>query len=78
MDLARGLETLFVVAAVSALTPLVVALLSLASVGALAVILTFAPLVVRGNRLERILKEGEHGTRRPRCAGRSCCCCSCC
>jgi Kef-type K+ transport system membrane component KefB len=39
-----------------------VALLSLASVGVLAVILTFAPRVVRGNRLERILKEGEHGT----------------
>jgi Kef-type K+ transport system membrane component KefB len=39
-----------------------VALLSLASVGVLAVILTFAPRVVRGNRLERILGEGEHGT----------------
>jgi Kef-type K+ transport system membrane component KefB len=55
-----------------------VALLSLASVGVLAVILTFAPRMVRGNRLERILKEGEHGPRRPPCAGRSCCCCSCC
>jgi len=39
-----------------------VALLSLASVGVLAVILTFAPRLVRGNLLERILHEGEHAT----------------
>jgi Kef-type K+ transport system membrane component KefB len=39
-----------------------VALLSLASVGVLAVILTFAPRLVRGNRLERILHEGEGAT----------------
>jgi Kef-type K+ transport system membrane component KefB len=39
-----------------------VALLSLVSVGALAVILTFAPRLVRGNRLGRILREGEGTT----------------
>jgi Kef-type K+ transport system membrane component KefB len=39
-----------------------VALLSLASVGVLAVILTLAPRLVRGNRLERILHEGEGAT----------------
>jgi Kef-type K+ transport system membrane component KefB len=39
-----------------------VALLSLASVGILAVILTLAPRLVRGNRLERILHEGEGAT----------------
>jgi Kef-type K+ transport system membrane component KefB len=39
-----------------------VALLSLVSVGILAVILTFAPRLVRGNRLGRILREGEGTT----------------
>ena len=39
-----------------------VALLSLVSVGVLAVILTFAPRLVRGNRLGRILREGEGTT----------------
>jgi Kef-type K+ transport system membrane component KefB len=39
-----------------------VALLSLASVGVLAVILSFAPRLARGGRIERILKEGEHAT----------------
>src|SRR4051812_1298433 len=39
-----------------------VAILSLASVGVLALILSFAPRLARGNRIERILKEGEHAT----------------
>jgi Kef-type K+ transport system membrane component KefB len=39
-----------------------VALGSLASVGVLAVVLSFAPRLVRGNRLERILREGEGST----------------
>jgi Kef-type K+ transport system membrane component KefB len=39
-----------------------VALLSLVSVGVLAVILTFVPRLVRGNRLGRILREGEGTT----------------
>jgi Kef-type K+ transport system membrane component KefB len=39
-----------------------VALASLAAVGVLAVVLSFAPRLVRGNRLERILREGEGST----------------
>jgi Kef-type K+ transport system membrane component KefB len=39
-----------------------VALGSLAAVGVLAVVLSFAPRLVRGNRLERILREGEGST----------------
>jgi Kef-type K+ transport system membrane component KefB len=39
-----------------------VALGSLASVGVLAVVLSFAPRLVRGNRLGRILREGEGST----------------
>ena len=39
-----------------------VGIISLASVGLLAVILTFAPRLARGTRIERILKEGEHST----------------
>jgi Kef-type K+ transport system membrane component KefB len=39
-----------------------VALGSLAAVGVLAVVLTFAPRLVRGNRLERVLREGEGAT----------------
>jgi Kef-type K+ transport system membrane component KefB len=39
-----------------------VALASLVAVGVLAVVLTFAPRLVRGNRLERILREGEGAT----------------
>lgn len=39
-----------------------VALASLAAVGVLAVVLSFAPRLVRGNRLGRILREGEGST----------------
>ena len=39
-----------------------VALGSLAAVGVLAVVLTFVPRLVRGNRLERIIREGEGST----------------
>jgi Kef-type K+ transport system membrane component KefB len=39
-----------------------VALASLAAVGVLAVVLSYAPRLVRGNRLERILREGEGST----------------
>ncbi|HET9006691.1 MAG TPA: cation:proton antiporter, partial [Actinomycetes bacterium] len=39
-----------------------VALGSLVAVGVLAVVLSFAPRLVRGNRLERILQEGESST----------------
>jgi Kef-type K+ transport system membrane component KefB len=39
-----------------------VAILSLASVGVLALVLTFAPRLGRGSRIERIMKEGEHAT----------------
>jgi Kef-type K+ transport system membrane component KefB len=39
-----------------------VALASLAAVGVLAVVLTLVPRLVRGNRLERILQEGEGST----------------
>jgi Kef-type K+ transport system membrane component KefB len=39
-----------------------VALGSLAAVGVLAVVLSFAPRLVRGNRLERILREGQGST----------------
>jgi len=39
-----------------------VALGSLVAVGILAVVLSFAPRLVRGNRLERILQEGEGST----------------
>jgi Kef-type K+ transport system membrane component KefB len=39
-----------------------VALASLAAVGVLAVVLSFAPRLVQGNRLERILREGEGST----------------
>jgi Kef-type K+ transport system membrane component KefB len=39
-----------------------VALVSLVAVGVLAVILSFAPRLIRGNRLERILREGEGAT----------------
>jgi Kef-type K+ transport system membrane component KefB len=39
-----------------------VALGSLVAVGVLAVVLSFAPWLVRGNRLERILQEGESST----------------
>ena len=39
-----------------------VAILSLASVGVLAVVLSFAPRLARGSRIERIMKEGEHAT----------------
>jgi Kef-type K+ transport system membrane component KefB len=39
-----------------------VALASLLAVGVLAVVLSFAPRLVRGNRLERILTEGEGST----------------
>jgi Kef-type K+ transport system membrane component KefB len=39
-----------------------VALASLAGVGVLAVVLSFAPRLVRGTRLERILTEGEGST----------------
>jgi Kef-type K+ transport system membrane component KefB len=41
-----------------------VALLSLASVSVLAIILTFAPRLVRGNRLERFLVPGVSGRSR--------------
>jgi Kef-type K+ transport system membrane component KefB len=40
----------------------VVALVSLVAVGVLAVILSFAPRLIRGKRLERILREGEGAT----------------
>ena len=39
-----------------------VALASLAAVGVLAVVLSYAPRLVCGNRLERILREGEGST----------------
>ncbi|HEX8133351.1 MAG TPA: cation:proton antiporter [Actinomycetes bacterium] len=39
-----------------------VALGSLVAVGVLAVVLSYAPRLVRGNRLERILREGEGST----------------
>jgi Kef-type K+ transport system membrane component KefB len=39
-----------------------VALASLAAVGLLAVVLSFAPRLVRGNRMERVLREGEGST----------------
>jgi Kef-type K+ transport system membrane component KefB len=39
-----------------------VALVSLVAVGVLAVILSFAPRLIRGKRLERILREGEGAT----------------
>lgn len=39
-----------------------VGLLSLASVAVLAVILSIAPRLARGTRLERIMEEGEHAT----------------
>jgi Kef-type K+ transport system membrane component KefB len=39
-----------------------VALASLVAVGVLALVLSFAPRLVRGNRLERILTEGEGST----------------
>ncbi|HJW35573.1 MAG TPA: cation:proton antiporter [Actinomycetes bacterium] len=39
-----------------------VALASLVAVGVLALVLSFAPRLVRGNRLERILEEGEGST----------------
>jgi Kef-type K+ transport system membrane component KefB len=39
-----------------------VALASLAAVGVLAVVLSFVPRLVRGNRLERVLREGEGAT----------------
>jgi Kef-type K+ transport system membrane component KefB len=39
-----------------------VALGSLAAVGVLAVVLSFAPRLVRGNQLERILREGQGST----------------
>ena len=39
-----------------------VALASLIAVGLLALVLSFAPRLVRGNRLERILQEGEGST----------------
>jgi Kef-type K+ transport system membrane component KefB len=39
-----------------------VGILSLASVGLLAVILSLAPRLARGSRIERIFKEGEHST----------------
>jgi Kef-type K+ transport system membrane component KefB len=39
-----------------------VALASLVAVGLLALVLSFAPRLVRGNRLERILQEGEGST----------------
>jgi len=39
-----------------------VALASLVAVGVLALVLSFAPRLVRGNRLERILAEGEGST----------------
>jgi Kef-type K+ transport system membrane component KefB len=39
-----------------------VAVVSLVAVGVLAVILSFAPRLIRGNRLERILREGEGAT----------------
>ncbi len=39
-----------------------VGILSLASVGVLAVILSLAPRLARGSRIERVFKEGEHST----------------
>ena len=39
-----------------------VGILSLASVGVLAIILTVAPRLARGSRIERVFKEGEHST----------------
>ena len=39
-----------------------VAILSLASVGVLALVLSFAPRLGRGTRIARIMKEGEHAT----------------
>jgi Kef-type K+ transport system membrane component KefB len=39
-----------------------VAILSVASVGVLALVLSFAPRLPRGRRIERIIKEGEHST----------------
>jgi Kef-type K+ transport system membrane component KefB len=39
-----------------------VAILSVASVGVLALVLSFAPRLARGNRLGRIVREGEHAT----------------
>src|SRR4030095_3676774 len=39
-----------------------VALGSLAAVGVLAVVLSFAPRLVRGRKLERVLREGEGST----------------
>ena len=39
-----------------------IGLLSLASVAVLALILSFAPRLARGTRLERIMEEGEHAT----------------
>ncbi len=39
-----------------------VAILSVASVGVLALVLSLAPRLPRGRRIERIIKEGEHST----------------
>jgi Kef-type K+ transport system membrane component KefB len=39
-----------------------VGILSLASVGVLAVILSLAPRLARGSRIERVFREGEHST----------------
>ena len=45
-----------------------VALASLGAVGVLAVVLSFAPRLMRGRRLERVILEGEGSTSRPPCA----------
>jgi Kef-type K+ transport system membrane component KefB len=39
-----------------------VGILSLASVGVLALVLSVAPRIARGTRIERVFKEGEHST----------------
>ena len=55
-----------------------VGILSLASVGVLAVILSLAPRLARGSRIERVFKEGEHSTSQTTLSGSpSCCSCSC-
>jgi Kef-type K+ transport system membrane component KefB len=53
---------IFAIALFLGATSKFVALGSLAAVGVLAVVLTFVPRLVRGNRLERILREGEGST----------------
>lgn len=54
-----------------------IGLISLVGVGVLGLLLSLAPRLGRGGRVARILSEGRTRRRRPRCGGRSRCCCSC-